>query len=60
FKWSQAVDLAQVVAGQAPGHQSPEEIILFKSVGLAMEDVALAATVTDRAKQRSVGTQLPI
>jgi ornithine cyclodeaminase/alanine dehydrogenase-like protein (mu-crystallin family) len=34
----------------APGRESPDEITLFKSVGLAVEDVATAALVWEKAR----------
>jgi ornithine cyclodeaminase/alanine dehydrogenase-like protein (mu-crystallin family) len=36
-------ELGEVVAGTKPGRTSPEEITLFKSLGIAVEDVATAA-----------------
>jgi ornithine cyclodeaminase/alanine dehydrogenase-like protein (mu-crystallin family) len=38
-------ELGEVVAGTRPGRQSPEEITLFKSVGVAVADVAAADLV---------------
>jgi ornithine cyclodeaminase/alanine dehydrogenase-like protein (mu-crystallin family) len=38
-------ELGEVAAGTAPGRQSPEEITLFKSLGLAVEDVVTAELV---------------
>lgn len=36
------VDLGDVLAGKSPGRQSADEIVLFKSVGVGIEDVAVA------------------
>lgn len=58
--WSKAVPLADVVAGRVAGRTAPDEIAVFKSVGLAAEDVALAAEVVRRARDAGVGTMLPI
>jgi ornithine cyclodeaminase/alanine dehydrogenase len=60
FDWNTAIELADVTAGKIPGRESPEDVILFKSVGLAIEDVALAATVYERAKSKGIGATLPI
>jgi ornithine cyclodeaminase/alanine dehydrogenase-like protein (mu-crystallin family) len=49
-------DLGQVVAGSVPGRESDDEITLFKSVGLAVEDVATAIHVYNLARRRGVGT----
>ncbi len=42
-------ELAEVVAGRKPGRQSPEEITLFDSTGVALEDVAAMARVFEKA-----------
>jgi len=42
-------ELGEVVAGTRPGRQSPDEITLFKSVGLAVEDVVTADLVYRKA-----------
>jgi ornithine cyclodeaminase/alanine dehydrogenase-like protein (mu-crystallin family) len=42
---SEVTEIGAVVAGAAPGRQSDQEITLFKSVGVAVEDVAAAALV---------------
>jgi ornithine cyclodeaminase/alanine dehydrogenase-like protein (mu-crystallin family) len=44
-------EIGEVVAGTQPGRQSPEEITLFKSVGVAIEDVVSAALVYQKALQ---------
>jgi len=51
-------ELAQLVAGGVPGRGSQEEITLFKSVGTGIQDIALAALIYQRARERSVGTDL--
>lgn len=47
FEWSQAVDLADVVSGKSKVNISPDAITIFKSVGMAIEDVALGAKLLD-------------
>ena len=42
-------ELGEVAAGTKPGRQSPEEIMLFKSLGLAVEDVATAELLYRKA-----------
>jgi ornithine cyclodeaminase/alanine dehydrogenase-like protein (mu-crystallin family) len=51
-----ALELGAIAAGRAPGRSSPDEVTLFKSLGLAIEDVAAAARVYARAKERGRGT----
>ncbi|MCE9553052.1 MAG: ornithine cyclodeaminase family protein [Planctomycetes bacterium] len=59
FDWSRAVELADVVAGRDIGRSHAGGAGLFKSVGLAIEDVALASLVYDRAREQQRGTPLP-
>jgi ornithine cyclodeaminase/alanine dehydrogenase-like protein (mu-crystallin family) len=59
FDWSQAIELAEVVAGSAVGRSMRESVTLFKSVGLAIEDVALGGKVLDLARAKGLGRALP-
>jgi len=43
WSWSRAVELGAIVAGKAAGRQKPDDITLFESQGLALEDVAVAS-----------------
>jgi ornithine cyclodeaminase/alanine dehydrogenase-like protein (mu-crystallin family) len=52
-------ELAPIVAGLAVGRQSAEEITLFKSHGLAIEDVAVAVHVYRAARAGGIGQELP-
>ncbi len=52
--------LCDVIAGRAPGRQSPDEITLFNSLGIAIEDLACARLVYDRASAAGVGTKLSL
>jgi ornithine cyclodeaminase/alanine dehydrogenase-like protein (mu-crystallin family) len=60
FDWARAVELGAVVAGQTPGRPTLEAITLFKSVGIALEDVATAGLVYALARERDLGAQLDI
>jgi ornithine cyclodeaminase/alanine dehydrogenase-like protein (mu-crystallin family) len=44
-----AAELADLVLGSAPARRGADQITLFKSLGLAMEDAAAAAAVIERA-----------
>jgi alanine dehydrogenase len=50
--------LGEVVAGQRPGRESEEEISLFKSVGLALQDVSTAVQVYRLALEQGVGQEV--
>ncbi len=51
-------ELGQVIAGQVPGRQAPEDITLFASQGIALEDLAVARLVYDRAVEEGVGREM--
>lgn len=48
-------ELAPLLVGRYPGRQSPADVTVFKSLGLGLEDVAVAAKVVELARQRGVG-----
>jgi ornithine cyclodeaminase/alanine dehydrogenase-like protein (mu-crystallin family) len=49
-------EIGEVLTGAQPGRTQPDEITLFKSLGLAVEDVAAAAFVYQQARRNSAGT----
>jgi ornithine cyclodeaminase/alanine dehydrogenase-like protein (mu-crystallin family) len=58
--WSSVQELGHIVAGRLPGRERPDEITLFKSLGLAIEDVATAARIYAKAKEKGVGRMLDV
>lgn len=52
--------LGEVVAGSRPGRESAEQITVFDSTGLAVQDVALARLVYERARERGVGLEVTL
>ena len=56
--WLEVHELAEVVGGDVAGRQRDDDIVVFKSLGIASEDVAAAAFVYERAAERGVGTEL--
>jgi len=56
WNWNDAYgELGDVVAGKIPGRESAEEITFFKSVGLALQDLATASYVLHEARVRGMG-----
>jgi ornithine cyclodeaminase/alanine dehydrogenase-like protein (mu-crystallin family) len=55
--WADIAELGAVVVGRARGRQGPQEVTMFKSLGLAIEDVAVAARVYELARERGVGQE---
>ncbi len=53
-----AGELGAVVSGMVAGRQNPSQVTLFKSLGMAVEDVAAARLAYARARSRGVGTEL--
>jgi ornithine cyclodeaminase/alanine dehydrogenase-like protein (mu-crystallin family) len=49
-------EIGEVLTGDRPGRTSPEEITLFKSLGLAIEDLFAAEYLYRRAREKNVGT----
>jgi ornithine cyclodeaminase/alanine dehydrogenase-like protein (mu-crystallin family) len=56
--WLEVHELHEVVAGEVAGRQSDEDVVLFKSNGLAAWDLAIAATALALARERGVGIAL--
>jgi len=56
--WLEVHELQEVVAGELPGRQADDDIVLFKSNGLAAWDVAIGALALERALMRGAGTQV--
>jgi alanine dehydrogenase len=53
-------EIGELLLGQVPGRESAEEVTLFKSLGLAVEDVAAAHHVYRRALEKGLGTQVEL
>jgi ornithine cyclodeaminase/alanine dehydrogenase len=53
-------DLGEIVAGLKPGRQSPEERTLALNLGLALDDMAVAPTIFSIAREKGLGTVLPL
>ena len=53
-------EVGEVIAGKKSGRQSDDELTLYKSTGLAIEDAATARLVYDRALADGVGVRLPL
>jgi alanine dehydrogenase len=60
FSWSSAIDLGDVVAGRSSARRDERSIVLFKSVGLAIEDVALGGKSIELAREKGVGRELSL
>ncbi len=59
FFWEDARELGSVVIGEFPGREEDSEITLFKSCGIALEDIALAGKIYEAAAKAGIGDPLP-
>jgi len=59
FYWEDARELGLVVTGEFPGREDDSEITLFRSTGIAMEDVAMAGKIYEAATKAGIGKPLP-
>ncbi len=53
-------ELGELAAGLKPGRRHPDEVTLFKSVGLAVQDVAAAWAVLNAAERMQLGTRVAL
>jgi ornithine cyclodeaminase/alanine dehydrogenase-like protein (mu-crystallin family) len=56
--WLEVHELQEVVSGEVQGRSSAEDIVLFKSNGIAAWDLAVGARVVELARERGVGREL--
>jgi len=59
-RWRDVLELADVVSGKVPGRKSDSEITLFKSNGIAVEDVVVAGKIYELAGQKGIGREIPM
>jgi ornithine cyclodeaminase/alanine dehydrogenase len=57
---NRVASLADLVGGREPGRTGAEQIVLYKSVGSAVQDLAVAAMCVRRAQASGLGATLPI
>ncbi|MCL6701631.1 NAD(P)-binding domain-containing protein [Pseudomonas sp. T1.Ur] len=53
------VALSDLVAGRVTPRQQASDIVLYKSVGSALQDVVIAQALYERARQQGLGIELP-
>ena len=59
IRWEQVINLSEVVGGKVKGRNTAEDITLFESQGLAVEDLTTGMRVYNVARERGIGQQLP-
>jgi ornithine cyclodeaminase/alanine dehydrogenase-like protein (mu-crystallin family) len=58
--WEKVTELSAIVSGNAPRRTQPNEITLFKGLGIALEDIATAAHIYTLASQQGVGDEIDL
>jgi ornithine cyclodeaminase/alanine dehydrogenase-like protein (mu-crystallin family) len=58
LNWHDIHDFAPVLIGKYPGREAPQDVTVFKSLGLGIEDIALAAKVVDLARKQGLGREI--
>ena len=60
LNWNSVHELADVVAVHGPQRETPDDITLYKGLGIALEDIATAYHVYALAKQQGMGEELDL
>ena len=55
ISWESVTELGRIIAGREPGRASDADITLFKSNGIALEDISTALRVYNLARERGIG-----
>jgi len=55
-----AGEIGEVILGRVPGRRSPDDVVIFKSLGMAVEDVAAAHLAYQRAREKGLGQGITI
>ena len=56
---ARVVTLADVVSGRSPARATPDEIVLYKSVGSALQDIVVAELLLRKARATGIGSSIP-
>jgi alanine dehydrogenase len=56
--WGDVREFPLVLVGKYPGRESPQDVTVFKSLGLGIEDIALAVKVVELARKQGLGREI--
>jgi len=59
-RWASVREISDIVAGKAPGRTNQNQITLFKSNGIAIEDVVVAGRIYEIAREKGMGREIPM
>ena len=57
LEWADIHELGALVQGEAPGRTGDDQITLYKSLGIPLEDIAFAKMIYGRAQELGVGRE---
>jgi len=60
LRWSQLTEIGEVIAKQRPGRTSDRQISLYESHGMGLQDLWVGAKMLKLARERNIGTELPV
>ncbi|RPJ47276.1 MAG: ornithine cyclodeaminase family protein [Betaproteobacteria bacterium] len=60
INWDTLTEIGEVIAGRMPGRASKDDITLYESHGMGIQDLYTAAKLLELARRRNVGTSLPM
>ena len=60
LEWDSLPELGEVLTGRTPGRTREDEITLYESHGMAMQDLYVGARLLALARERGIGLELPI
>jgi len=60
LEWDRLTEIGEVMTGQSQGRSSAQQITLYESHGLGVQDLYVAAKVLELARAAGVGTAVPI
>lgn len=60
LNWETLPELGEVIVGRVPGRSAKEDITLYESHGMAVQDIYVGARVLALARERGIGADLPI
>jgi alanine dehydrogenase len=58
FGWSDAVELSHILTGRYPGRAGANDITVFKSLGLGIQDIAVAVKVVEASRAKGIGQEV--
>jgi alanine dehydrogenase len=58
LQWQDVVELGDILTEKVPGRRGPADMTLFKSLGIALEDIAFADLIWRRAVEQGIGKSI--